>query len=52
MTETIVVGLIVVVALAVTARSIYRSLTGKGPRCDCGQPGVCPVKDAEPKEEP
>ena len=51
MTETIIVCLIVVVALLVTGRRLYRSLTGKAPRCDCGQPGVCPLDDASRKEQ-
>ncbi len=51
MAETIVVGLIVVVALAFTARLLYRSLTGKTPGCSCGQPGVCPLDDAAQKAQ-
>ncbi|NOZ24338.1 MAG: FeoB-associated Cys-rich membrane protein [Planctomycetes bacterium] len=50
MTETIVVCLIVVVAFLLTGRRLYRSVTGKTPGCSCGQPGVCPLNDAERKE--
>ncbi|MEW6356283.1 MAG: hypothetical protein AB1696_08165 [Planctomycetota bacterium] len=51
MTETTIVCLIVIVALLLTGRSIHRSLTGRSPRCSCGQPGVCPLSDAERKRQ-
>ena len=43
--ETIIVCLIVAGALAVTARSLYRSLTGRDEGCKCAGGSSCPMSE-------
>jgi len=45
MVETIIVSVIVVGALVLAARSLYRTFSGKSDGCACGA-GSCPFADA------
>ena len=45
MLETTIVCLIVAGALAVTARSLYRSLTGRDEGCKCAGGNACPMSE-------